>query len=142
MSLIPSVFGNRSVFDPFLPDVWGSDHDISTLTNPRIDWKETPEAHVIQADLPGIRKEQVKVEIQEGRVLQLSGERNVDKEEEKNETWHRVERGHGKFLRRFRLPENAKADEVKATMENGVLTLTIPKVEEKKPEVKSIEISG
>ncbi|KAK8561714.1 hypothetical protein V6N13_149126 [Hibiscus sabdariffa] len=141
MSLIPSVFGNMSVFDPFLSDVWGSDHDISTLTNPRIDWKETPKAHVIQADLPGIRKEQVKVEIHEGRVLQLSGERNVDKEE-KNETWHRVERGHGKFLRRLRLPENAKADEVKATMENGVLTLTIPKVEEKKPEVKSIEISG
>ena len=62
--------------------------------------------------------------------------------EDKNEKWHRVERGRGKFLRRFRLPENAKANEVKATMENGVLTVTIPKMEEKKPEVKSIEISS
>ena len=59
--------------------------------------------------------------------------------EEKKDTWHRVERSSGKFLRRFRLPENAKMDQ---TMENGVLTVTVPKVEVKKPDVKSIEISG
>ncbi|KAJ6964258.1 Hsp20 family protein [Populus alba x Populus x berolinensis] len=51
-------------------------------------------------------------------------------------------RSSGKFLRRFRLPENAKMDQVKASMENGVLTVTIPKAEEKKAEVKAIEISG
>ena len=132
MSLIPSIFGNISVFDPFSSGNWAP---------LQIDWKETPEAHVIKADLPGLKKEEVKVEIEEGRVLQLSGERSVEKED-KNEKWHRVERGRGKFLRRFRLPENAKANEVKATMENGVLTVTIPKMEEKKPEVKSIEISS
>lgn len=63
-------------------------------------------------------------------------------QEEKNEKWHRVGRSSGKFLRRFRLPQNAKMDEVKASMENGVLTVTVPKVEEMKPEVKPIEISG
>ena len=144
MSLIPSIFGNRSVFDPFSSDIWAplsSNNDISTFANAQIDWKENPEAHVIKADLPGLKKEQVKVEIEEGRVIQLSGERSVEKED-KNEKWHHVERGHGKFLRRFRLPENAKVDEVKATMENGVLTVTIPKMEEKKPEVKTIEISS
>ena len=62
--------------------------------------------------------------------------------EEKKEMWHRVERSSGKFLRRFRLPENAKMDQVKAAMENGVLTVTIPKAEVKKSDVKSIEISG
>ncbi|MBA0732446.1 hypothetical protein Gogos_016536 [Gossypium gossypioides] len=59
-----------------------------------------------------------------------------------NDTWHRVERSSGKFMRRFRLPENAKMDHIKASMENGVLTVTIPKLEVKKPDVKSIEISG
>ncbi|KAI3997383.1 hypothetical protein MKX01_003186 [Papaver californicum] len=167
MSMIPSLFGNprTNVFDPFSLDVWdpfqgfpfsgsgssssalsfpaGSEisKETSQLANTRIDWKETPEAHIFRADLPGIRKEEVKVEVEEGRVLQISGERSREKEE-KNDKWHRVERSSGKFLRRFRLPENAKVDEVKASMENGVLTVSVPKAEEKKPEVKSIQISG
>ncbi|XP_019059592.1 PREDICTED: class I heat shock protein-like [Tarenaya hassleriana] len=63
-------------------------------------------------------------------ILKISGERAKEKEE-KNEMWHRVERTSGNFLRRFRLQENAKVDEVKASMENGVLTVTVPKVEDK-----------
>ncbi|KAF6167881.1 hypothetical protein GIB67_027659 [Kingdonia uniflora] len=70
----------------------------------------------------------VKVEVEEGRVLQISGERNRDKGE-KNDKWHRIEWSSGKFLRRFRLPENTKMEEVKAGMENGVLTITVPMVE-------------
>lgn len=143
MSLIPSLFGSRSVFDPFSIEIWGQPigfGETSALANTKIDWKETPEAHVFKADLPGLSKEEVKVEV-EGRVLQISGERKKEKEE-KNDKWHRIERSHGKFLRRFRLPENAKAEEVKASMEDGVLTITIPKEEVKKPEVKSIDISG
>ncbi len=159
MSLIPSsFFGSRrsNVFDPFSLDIWDPFQDMSTaLTGPRsefsnetaafanarIDWKETPEAHVFKADLPGLKKEEVKVEVEEGRILQISGERSKEKEEKKDK-WHRVERSSGKFLRRFRLPENAKVDQVKAAMENGVLTVTVPKEEVKKPDVKSIEISG
>jgi HSP20 family protein len=96
---------------------------------------------VFKADLPGLKKEEVKVEIEDDRVLQIRGERSVEKED-KNDQWHRVERSSGKFLRRFRLPENAKMDQVKANMENGVLTVTVPKEEVKKPEVKNIDISG
>lgn len=81
------------------------------------------------------------MEVEEGRILQISGERSKEKEE-KNDKWHRIERNKGTFLRRFRLPENAKVDQVKASMENGVLTVTVPKEEVKKPEVKAIEISG
>ncbi|KAK4420104.1 class I heat shock protein [Sesamum alatum] len=150
MSLIPSVFGRRSsVLDPFSLDLWdplrdwpvSSSDETSQLAATRIDWKETPEAHVFKADVPGLKKEEVKVEVEEGNVLQISGERTREKEE-KNDTWHRVERSSGKFLRRFRLPENAKMDGIKASMENGVLTVTVPKEEVKKPEVKAIQISG
>lgn len=150
MSLIPSLFGGRrtNIFDPISLDIWDpfdgvftSARETSTFVNTRIDWKETPEAHIFKADLPGLKKEEVKVEVEEGRILQISGERRKE-QEDKNDKWHRIERSIGKFLRKFRLPKNAKMDQVKASMENGVLTVTVPKEEEKKPEVKNIEISG
>ncbi|KAM7499314.1 hypothetical protein LguiA_023728 [Lonicera macranthoides] len=159
MSLIPSNFfgGRRSnIFDPFSLDIWDPFQDFpfttnalsfpqsgetSAFANARIDWKETPEAHVFKADLPGLKKEEVKVEVEDGNVLQISGERSKE-EEEKNDKWHRVERSSGKFMRRFRLPENAKVDQVKASMENGVLTVNVPKQEVKKPDVKAVQISG
>ncbi|KAL7173295.1 hypothetical protein ACSBR2_032706 [Camellia fascicularis] len=150
MSIIPSFFGNgqgSSTFDPFSLDPFRKfpfsefSRENSATTNAPVDWKETPEAHLFKADLPGLKKEEVKVEIEDDRVLQISGEREVEKEE-KNDTWHRVERSSGKFMRRFRLPENARMDQVKASMENGVLSVTIPKEEVKKPEIKSIDISG
>uniref|UniRef100_A0A2N9ECN8 SHSP domain-containing protein n=1 Tax=Fagus sylvatica TaxID=28930 RepID=A0A2N9ECN8_FAGSY len=158
MSLIPSLFGGQrtNIFDPFSLDMWdpfdgvftsalanipASARETSAFANTRIDWKETPEAHIFKADLPGLKKEEVKVEVEEGRILQISGEKSKE-QEDKNDKWHRIERSTGKFLRRFRLPENAKLDQVKASMENGVLTVTVPKEEEKKSEAKNIEISG
>ncbi|XP_010520294.1 PREDICTED: 17.6 kDa class I heat shock protein 3-like [Tarenaya hassleriana] len=156
MALIPSVFGGRrtNVFDPFSMDLWDplegfltssapqSSREVSAFASARVDWRETPEAHVFKADMPGLKKEEVKVEVEDGNILQISGERNREKEE-KDDTWHRVERASGKFTRRFRLPENARMEEIKASMENGVLTVTVPKVpEEKKSQVKSIAISG
>ncbi|KAL3650214.1 hypothetical protein CASFOL_006617 [Castilleja foliolosa] len=157
MSLIPSIFGNRrsNVFDPFSLDIWdpfqdfpisdlqssSSARETSAMANARIDWKETPGSHVFKVDVPGMKKDEVKVEVEDGSILQISGGRSKELEE-KNDTWHRVERSSGKFLRRFRLPENAKLDNVKAAMENGVLTVTVPKEEVKKPEVKAIDITG
>jgi len=146
---------STNVFDPFA-DFWdpfdvfrsvvpaaasSTDRDTAAFANVRIDWKETPEAHVFKADIPGVKKEEVKVEVEDGNVLVISGERSKEKED-KSDKWHRVERSSGRFLRRFRLPENAKTEEVKAGLENGVLTVTVPKAEVKKPEVKSIQISG
>ncbi|XP_047090074.1 17.9 kDa class I heat shock protein-like [Lolium rigidum] len=132
-----SSSGGGSLF----PSFPRTSSETAAFPGARIDWKETPEAHVFKADVPGLKKEEVKVEVEDGNVLQISGERNKE-QEEKSDTWHRVERSSGKFLRRFRLPENAKAEQIKASMENGVLTVTVPKEEAKKPEVKSIQISG
>ncbi|KAJ8528038.1 hypothetical protein K7X08_015489 [Anisodus acutangulus] len=143
MSLIPSFLGDRrsNIFDPFSLDIFDafplSNTPSSAFSNPRMDWKETPEAHIFKVDVPGIKKEEVKVEVEEGRVLQICGERSKELEE-KNDQWHRIERSSGKFLRRFRLPENVKMEEIKAAMENGVLTVTVPKQEEKKPETTTI----
>ncbi|XP_031255453.1 18.1 kDa class I heat shock protein-like, partial [Pistacia vera] len=106
--------------------------ETSAFVNTCVDWKETPEAHEFKVDLPGLKKEEVKVEIEDDRVLQISGERNIEKED-KNDTWHRVERSSGKFSRRFRLPKNVKMDQIKASMENGVLTVTVPKLPSLKP---------
>ncbi|XP_010469948.1 PREDICTED: 17.6 kDa class I heat shock protein 2-like [Camelina sativa] len=157
MSMIPSFFNNRrssNFFDPFPLGAWDPFRDLTSLSssslsrdtsaivNARVDWRETPEAHVFKADLPGLKKEEVKVEIEEDNtVLKISGERHVEKED-KNDTWHSVERSSGQFSRRFRLPENVKMDQVKAAMENGVLTVTVPKAETKKADVRSIQITG
>jgi HSP20 family protein len=153
-----SIARRSNDFDPFSLELWNPfdgfpfnrslsssslsfPSDTSAFATARIDWKETPEAHVFKADLPGIKKEELKVEVEHGNVLQISGERTRENEA-KTDTWHRVERSSGKFLRRFRLPDNAKMDQIKAAMENGVLTVTVPKEEVKKSEVKSIDISG
>ncbi|XP_073141078.1 17.8 kDa class I heat shock protein-like [Henckelia pumila] len=160
MSLIPTLFGDRrsKICHPFPTDIWAPFNvfpssstlnkahgtaagEVSAFAGACVDWKETPEAHVFKADLPGLKKEEVKVEVEEGGILQISGERSREREE-KNDKWHRVERSSGKFLRRFRLPEGAKVEEIKAAMDNGVLTVTVPKQEVKKPEVKAIDISG
>ncbi|XP_075513397.1 18.1 kDa class I heat shock protein-like [Primulina tabacum] len=160
MSLIPTLFGNRrgNIRDPFSMNIWApfqgfpfsvqldnahgtAAREVSSFAGARIDWKETPEAHVFKADLPGLKKEEVKVDVEEGGILQISGERSRE-HEEKNDKWHHVERSSGKFLRRFRLPEGAKVEEIKAAMENGMLTVTVPKEETKKPQAKVIDISG
>lgn len=106
----------------------------------KVDWKETPDAHVFKADLPGLSKEEVKVTVEDGKMLRISGERTREKEE-KTDTWHRVERSQGSFLRQFTLPESSNIDEMHAKVENGVLTVTVPKLQSsERPRHRTIDI--
>jgi HSP20 family protein len=91
----------------------------------------------------GVRKEDVKVEVEDGNVLKISGQKTRE-EEHKDDAWNRVERSFGSFMRRFRLPENAKAEGIRCTMQDGVLRVVVPKDEDAQKQrrnVRSIDIA-
>src|SRR5947207_12116683 len=104
---------------------------------PLADITEDDREYVIKAELPELRKEDVKVTVENG-VLTMSGERKFEKEEKKKK-FHRVERGYGTFVRSFTLPDDADANRVKAEFKNGLLTVHLPKSEHAKP--KQIEVN-
>jgi len=104
--------------------------------SPRVDISETDDSFVIKAEVPDVKKDDVKVTVDNG-ILTVSGERKQEKEE-KGKKFHRVERYYGSFARSFTLPDNVDETKVKATFKDGMLTLTLPKTEEPKP--KAIEV--
>lgn len=113
--------------------------ELETLALVSTDWKETPSAHVVSLDIPGIKRDDLKIEIQD-RVLRVSGERKAEEEVE-GDKWHRAERTVGRFWREFRLPSNADLDGIKAHMQNGVLRITVPKLyEENKTQPRLVNI--
>ena len=114
--------------------------DASAVASTNVDWKETPTEHVFKADLPGLRKEDVKVQIEDGRTLSISGQRQREEVQEADK-WHRVERSSGSFMRKFRLPEDANLDHVTAKVDSGVLTVVVPK-RERRNETRNIAIGG
>lgn len=105
----------------------------------QVDYIATPEAHVFRANLHGYKKDEVKVQVEDDRVLKISGEKKLIQKEYDN--WHHFQRKIGKFSTVFNLPEDARVDKVKSTMENGVLIVTVPKKEApKKSHVRTIRI--
>lgn len=106
---------------------------------PSVDVKETKDKILVHAELPGLRKEDININVDNG-MLQISGERKAEKKEE-NERWHRVERSYGSFYRSFRLPEEAVADKITARCDNGVLTVEVPKTARpERPQAKRITV--
>jgi HSP20 family protein len=103
---------------------------------PSVDVHEDDDALVLRADLPGVKREDIDIQV-DGNVLTLKGERKLETESEKRR-YHRVERSYGSFVRQWQLPTNVDATKVDAAFENGILTLKLPKREEQK--VRKIEV--
>ena len=103
---------------------------------PVVDIVEDDNEYFIKAELPEVKKEDVKVTVQDD-VLTISGERMFEKEE-KGRKYHRMERAYGSFARSFTLPEDADGEKVAAEFKDGVLKVHLPKSEQAKP--KSIEV--
>ena len=104
--------------------------------SPQVDIAETDKEFVIKAEIPEVKKEDVKVTV-ENVVLTIRGERKQETEE-KGKKFHRVERHYGSFTRSFTLPDNVDAANIKASFKDGMLGLQIQKTAEAKP--KSIEV--
>jgi len=103
---------------------------------PLVDITEDGKEYLIKTELPEVKKEDVKVTVENGR-LSISGERKFEKEE-KDKKYHRIERSYGSFLRSFTLPDAARSDQVVAEFKDGVLLVHVPKSE--KPAAKSVEV--
>lgn len=126
-------------FDDLVPFSWTRENGGRGLTawTPSADMTEDEKEYTIHMDIPGMKKDDIKVSFQDGRIT-ISGEREAREKEEKKD-FVRQERYYGSFYRSFTLPENVKEDQIEAKFKNGVLELTIPKAEVVKP--KSIKVN-
>ena len=106
---------------------------------PRINLREDAEHLYVEALLPGIEPEKLDMNVL-GNTLTLTGERTGVEAEKNGQTWHRRERGTGKFLRTIELPVAINPEQVKAEYRNGLLLVTLPKVEEARPKRISIAV--
>jgi HSP20 family protein len=105
---------------------------------PSVDVHEEAERYVVRADLPGVSPDNIEITADAG-VLTIKGERKASTQQTEN-SYQRVERVAGNFVRRFTLPEAAQTDAIKATHVNGVLELSIPK--QVKPEARRIKVEA
>ena len=132
-------------FDRFFPELFfrrppGQSPLEATAWMPQIDVFEKDNTLVTKVDLPGLKKEDVKVELIDGALV-ISGERTTGAEE-KREGFYRCEREYGAFYRSIALPDGVKAADVKATFVDGVLEVSVPLAAQATPDVQKIEIDG
>jgi len=120
----------NKVFNELVPTPKTSEITEITTWNPRVDIYEKDNKLIIEAEIPGAKKEDVEVKIKDNAVV-IKGKIQRE-EEEKDKTYYRTERFYGIFERIIPLPVEVKVEEAKATFENGVLKIEIPKVSEEK----------
>ncbi len=126
------------LFEDFFAPLRADALTVPAAWMPRADVRETEKEYLIDLSLPGIRKEDVKVEVKDD-VLTVSGERKSEKEE-KGKNWLRRESSYGSFLRSFALPEGLHSEDIKANYKDGVLTLSMRKPTQVKTRGISIKV--
>lgn len=107
--------------------------------NPSVDVIREKDKIVIEAEMPGVKKDEIKISIKDN-VLTIEGEKKFS-EEKKEKEYYRSERSYGAFKRSFTLPEDVDVENVKAKFEDGILSLSMNKIEPKQPEVKEIKVN-
>jgi len=119
----------------------GNGKEVMTVADwtPLVDISETETEYAIKAELPEVRKEDVRVTVEDG-VLTIQGERKQEKEE-KGKKYHRIERAYGRFVRTFTLPDSVDEANVKAEYTDGVLRLHLPKSEKAKPKQIDVKVA-
>lgn len=126
--LFEQTLSRSQVEEGFAPSTW----------TPAVDIYETPEAIVLQADLPGLRREDIDIQIRDD-TLTLRGERRFAKDVHE-ESYLRIERAYGAFHRSFTLPATIQQEKIRAVFRDGILELTLPKAEEAKAKKIAIEV--
>ena len=128
------------LFDETFPSLgFGTSPQAAPSFAPRVDVTESDEAYTVRADLPGLEEKDIQVSLEEG-VLSIQGQVESEKDEEKKGVRY-VERARGSFHRAIELPVEIDAAKVAASYRQGVLTVTLPKLPEAKPEVRTIPIT-
>ena len=126
----------------FLRGAAGQNGGTEALTvadwTPVVDISETENDYVIKAELPEVKKDDVKVTLEDG-LLTIQGERR-QAQDEKTKKYHRVERAYGRFVRAFSVPDYVDDGKVKAEFKEGVLSLTLPKAEKAKPRAIEVKV--
>lgn len=157
-ALVPNraARGLRSWFgrDPFFRDLetemehmlgrfsdrWLGAGGMPEMWNPSLDLSETDGEVLITMDAPGMKPEEIEIEVT-GETVRIHGEHKEEKEE-KGRTYHRVERSTGSFFRSIELPCEIKQDDVAANYKDGVLTISLPKCEANKPHKVTVKTNG
>ena len=141
MTLIPrgSFFDVDKFFDDFWSPARRGGNNIGAFFTPRVDIKELDDHYEITAELPGVKKEDLNITLEEG-ILTVEAETRQENKEEKEGRKISQERRYGKFSRSFNLGENVHEQEISAAFDNGILTIKAPKVPETLPQQRRIEV--
>mmetsp|Transcript_37291 Transcript_37291/g.52019 ORF Transcript_37291/g.52019 Transcript_37291/m.52019 type:complete len:144 (-) Transcript_37291:141-572(-) len=130
-----SIFGDNDAF----PLARSSSNELFKASAMRMNLKEDSKSYEATVEVPGISKEEIKVNVDENDVLTISAEHNVEKEKEDEKVhWH--ERSSGFMSRSIKLPEHVASDDINCKLADGILTVTIPKKTEEKKKVRQIQI--